>query len=103
LRLRRRGLSFCQSRGAEGLIRIGQVCRDKITGFEGVVTARYEFINGCIRFLLERLNKEGSVEELVFDEQRLEVIAEKFGEILPDPPLRRTGGPRNKAPRTGTR
>lgn len=81
------------------MIQLGEFYRDTVTGFVGVATARYEFINGCVRYQLERLDKEGSVQELVFDEQRLAPAAGKRRRVVP----KQTGGSRAKAPRTGVR
>lgn len=46
---------------------LGQKCKDSITGFEGIATARHQYLYGCIRYTLE--NKKGLSE--TFDEQRL--------------------------------
>lgn len=85
------------------MINLGDKCRDQVTGFEGVATARVEYLNGCVRYALEA-PKEGSVEELYFDDQRLTVI-------VPDAiagghdgvPTTPTGGARKAPPRTGPR
>lgn len=67
----------------------GTLVRDTVTGWEGKITGRYEFINGCIRYGLETI-KDGDHKELSFDEDRLEAVnAEK-----PKAFKARTGGPR---------
>jgi hypothetical protein len=90
------------------VITLGDRCRDTITGFEGTATARYEFINGCIRYNLETSSPKEGVLELVFDEQRLEVVQDATEE----PVVKRTGGARDQPagassrdapPRTGVR
>lgn len=59
------------------MIRLGEEVRDKITGFAGVATARSEFENGCIRYLVtSRELKDGKVVDDWFDEQRLEAKSE---------------------------
>lgn len=67
----------------------GTLVRDNVTGWEGKITGRYQFINGCIRYGLETL-KDGKHEEMSFDEDRLEVVEEKVSPVR----LKRTGGPR---------
>lgn len=67
----------------------GTVVRDTVTGWEGKITGRYEFINGCIRYGLETL-KDGKHEEMSFDEGRLEIVKSKDSSVA----LKRTGGPR---------
>ena len=68
-------------------ITLGQRYRDAISGFEGVATARYEYLYGCIRICLEGEAKDGKTTELVFDEQR-----------LTGTPKATSGGPRDSAP-----
>lgn len=51
------------------MIKLGTKVRDSITGFEGIVTARAEYLYGCIRCEVAGCDKPG--EALWFDEQRL--------------------------------
>ncbi len=54
------------------MIKLGEHYKDKITGFEGIATAKSEFLNGCKRVLLEpAVSKEGKLTEEWIDEQRL--------------------------------
>ena len=69
--------------------------RDTATGFEGVATARIEFANGCVRILLERLDKDGELQETYFDEQRLEPL-----ESEPTKPQATSGGGSNPPSRS---
>lgn len=50
---------------------LGEQVTDSITGVTGTAVARYEFLYGCVRIAVERLDKDGKPEEIVFDEQRL--------------------------------
>jgi hypothetical protein len=69
-------------------VKLGERYRDSITGFEGVATARYEFLYGCIRVMLEG-QKDGQPAEFTFDEQRLtDVPAATSGGPRPAPPSR---------------
>lgn len=82
----------------------GETVKDSVTGFQGVVTARYEFMNGCVRYMVERLKEDGGgIDELVFDEQRLRIISRPIvgNEVPPARPA--TGGARPSPPRTGSR
>jgi hypothetical protein len=58
-------------------VRIGQIARDRITGFQGRVTAHCRFITGCDQFCLqpEGFKEDGSPRDGKYvDEQRLEVV-----------------------------
>lgn len=54
-------------------IKLGAVAKDQMTGFKGIATGRYTYLNGCIRIEItpKELNKGLPVEAAVFDEQRL--------------------------------
>ena len=73
------------------MIELGKKYKDSITGFEGIATARTEYMFGCVRILLEgkKLKPDGTSNELWFDEQRLVPKAAKK-----EPP----GGPGAVAP-----
>lgn len=74
-------------------IELGSTCRDIITGFEGVVIARTEWLTGCARVTLQpRALHEGKpVESQCFDEAQVDVIDTQ--ERLVFPP-NEDGGPR---------
>jgi hypothetical protein len=55
-------------------IKLGDRYRDKVTGYEGVTTAEYVFVSGCVQYNLVRLDKDGKLENECFDEQRLERV-----------------------------
>jgi hypothetical protein len=76
------------SRTTDKPVALGTRYRDSITGFEGVATARYEFLYGCVRVLLEG-TKDGKPAEYTFDEQRLtDVPSATSGGPAPEPPSR---------------
>lgn len=60
------------------MINLGQKAKDKVTGFEGTVVGRTEWLNGCYRFTLQPpIDKDGkhcSAETI--DEPQLEVVGE---------------------------
>ena len=70
-------------------IKLGSVYKDKVTGFTGTATARTEYLNGCVQFMLEsRVEKEGEKPNgLWVDEAQLEEV-----KANPAPAQRRTGG-----------
>lgn len=83
------------------MIPFGSLVIDKITGFKGKVTARFEYMTGCVRYNVESpVDKDGKLPEAaVFDENRLLVTPDhvdipqnKTGGYQPDPPSTRTLG-----------
>lgn len=74
-------------------IELGSKVKDKVTGYEGVATARTEWITGCVRYavLPSTLTKDGATRtEEWFDEDRLEVTAKPTAKLRS---VRRLGGP----------
>ena len=65
------------------MIELGQKVRDKITGYEGVVTGRSVWLTGCATCGIQaRIDKDGKRPELEwFDEIRLEVVDEDIKEL----------------------
>lgn len=59
-------------------IHLGVKAKDKITGFEGTVTGRCEYLTGCNQVLIVPKSKDGKAAEGAwFDEQRVEVLKGK--------------------------
>lgn len=53
-------------------IELGITARDRITGFQGVVTGKVEYISGCNQCLLTPPAKDGALVQAEWlDEQRL--------------------------------
>lgn len=75
-------------------IELGKRYRDAISGWEGVATARYEYMNGCVRYELAAHDKDGKPEAFVFDEQQIVECATSE----PVEATARAGGPRGAAP-----
>jgi hypothetical protein len=66
-------------------MRIGDRARHRINGFEGIVTGRTEYINGCIQYLVAptTLDKEGKIMEGQWiDEQNLVLVE---AQVMEDP------------------
>lgn len=56
---------------------MGEEVRDTVSGFTGITTAKYVYLNGCIRYCVEAEGKDGPQSkplELVFDQQRLQLV-----------------------------
>ncbi len=68
------------------MIQLGSKIRDRITGFEGVVTGRVEYLTGCNQVLVApRVKADGGhLDSCWFDEQRCDV--------LPDAPVKLNNG-----------
>jgi hypothetical protein len=71
-------------------VKLGRKYRDRVTGFEGVATGRFEYQYGCVRIMLEATElRDGKSVDATFDEQRLlEVPSER-----PVRPTATSGGP----------
>ena len=71
-------------------IDLGEVYRDTTTAFEGVATARHEYMHGCARITLTARSKDGAAPIVeTFDAPGLERIETR--ELVTS---QRTGGPR---------
>jgi len=68
-------------------VKLGQVVQDSITGYEGKVTARAEYLYGCVQVLVQRqeLSEDGDVYKPVWiDEPQVEVVnTEAAPEVKP--------------------
>jgi hypothetical protein len=69
----------------ETRIGLGDLVKDRITGFEGIVTALTFYQYGCVRALVQPqgMGKDGKpIEPQVFDDPQLKII--RVGAIVPD-------------------
>ncbi len=57
-------------------ITLGKKYKDKVHGFEGVATAKTEYLNGCNRVLLEKMSGD-DIKEIWFDSPQIEGIVDK--------------------------
>jgi hypothetical protein len=74
------------------MVKLGERVMDRITKFEGIATARSEYLYGCVRILVEPTElKDGKpVEGQWFDEQRVDNESDvKTGGPGPTPTPRR--------------
>lgn len=74
-------------------VKPGKKYRDTVSGFEGVATAVYAFMNGCVRVELTGKIKDGEskIPTLVFDHEQLEDVEEP--KVATQKRGRGTGGP----------
>ena len=72
-------------------VKLGDKARDTVTGFEGTVTSRTEYISGCTRVGLQPgVDKDGKIPDAQhFDEPMLEVLGQAIAPKTSD-----RGGPR---------
>lgn len=71
----------------------GDVLRDRITGFEGTVTARTDFYNGCVQYHLEPRSIDGKKPEGAWvDEQQIELVTAADPEERDEAAPRKGGG-----------
>jgi len=92
-------------------VELGDVVRDTISGFEGVVVCVSYWLNGCIRVQVEprKLNDKGEmIGAAAFDIQQVELVEltaearESLERLKPKEQAERPGGPRSSAPSSPT-
>ena len=59
-------------------LELGQIAKDKITGFKGILTARCEFLTGCNRYCIQphELKDGKPIDGIYFDESQIEIISD---------------------------
>jgi len=79
------------------MIKLGQKIRDRVTGLEGIATAKVEYLNGCIQFgLRPPVKADGTLPDVHYiDQGQLEVVGE--GILIKK---RDTGGPQRDCPKS---
>jgi hypothetical protein len=57
-------------------MKLGDVMRDRVSGFIGVATSRTEWLNGCVRWGLspQKLHEGKVIDSFHFDQEQLEVV-----------------------------
>ena len=80
------------------MIKLGQKAKDKITGFEGIIVARVEYLFGCDQYGVSPEAKDGKVNDtLYFDEGRMEIIGS--GVLPEEVRVEKKGGINRDCPR----
>ena len=83
------------------MLQMGEPATDWVTGFEGIITARCVYINGCIQYELEgKCDEKGALVSHWFDEGRVdqearakELERRALGTANDDDTEWKTGGP----------
>lgn len=80
-------------------IKLGVKAKDKVTGFEGIITSRIEYLTGCAQFGLTPKAVDGkTLSTEYFDGERLEYVDEGIApQSVTD--SNNPGGPNRDAPR----
>ena len=77
---------------------LGKQARDKITGFEGILTARVTYLYGCDQYGISPKAIDGKLgDTLYFDEGRIEIIGQ--GVAPQDVAGTKPGGEQRDAPK----
>lgn len=75
------------AKAIEGPVQLGDLVKDKITGFQGVASSYTDFFHGCRRFGVQpqgvKKDGEGTHKAVSFDEPQLEIL--KRGLFKPNP------------------
>jgi len=75
------------------MLELGKKGKDKVTGFEGILIARSQWVTGCDQYLLSPKAKKDEVKDANwFDEGRIEIIG--TGIAPKKITSKKTGGPR---------
>jgi hypothetical protein len=74
------------------MAKLGDRGRDQVTGFEGLIVARTEWLYGCERLGLQgKVDKDGKVGEAQWFDAAAIVVVEP--EVVKGAPAQLTGGP----------
>ena len=80
------------------MIKLGQKAKDKVTGFEGIIVGKAEYLFGCNQFGLAPEAKDGKVNDTHwFDEGRIEVLGR--GVLPAEVATKKPGGVNRDCPR----
>lgn len=82
----------------KNMIKLGQKAKDKITGFEGIIIGKCEYLYGCNQYGITPLAINGETKSTQwFDEGRIEIIGRG---ILPEEvKVEKDGGVNRDCPR----
>jgi len=81
------------------MIKLGQEGKDKITGFQGIISVKAEYLYGCNQYgLTPKVDENGKIGDTqFFDEGRIEIVGNG---ILPEEvQVEKNGGVNRDAPR----
>jgi hypothetical protein len=71
-------------------MKLGDIAKDTITGFEGVIVAWTTWINGCERLTLQpkKMRDGKPIDSMTFDIEQMALV-----KSIAPPPITPTGGP----------
>jgi len=75
---------------------LGKQARDKVTGLEGVITGRAEYLFGCTQYCIVPPAKDGKTSGEWFDEGRIEITG--AGIAPEEVKAEKNGGPNRDCP-----
>ena len=76
------------------MIQLGNKVKDKVSGIEGIVTGKCEYLNGCVQYCVTtKVGKDNKGASPWIDEGQLVVVSRGIA-AKPKP----TGGPSDNAP-----
>lgn len=81
------------------MIQLGQKGKDKVSGFEGIIIGKAEYLTGCNQYALTpQIDKDGKRQDTEwFDEGRIEITG--TGILAEEVKAEKNGGPNRDAPR----
>lgn len=78
------------------MFKLGSKLKSRVTGFEGIATARLEFLNGCVRYCITpKMKKDGKMPEGEYVDVEELVLLKQGGVQLKAEP---SGGGPNPSP-----
>ncbi|SHM05027.1 hypothetical protein SAMN05216428_11275 [Nitrosospira sp. Nsp11] len=81
------------------MIELGQQGRDKVTGYEGIIIGRAQYLMGCDQYSLAAPVRDGKISPSEwFDEGRIEIIGPGISAVSVS--TTKPGGPNRDAPRS---
>ncbi len=93
-----------EKRKAREDLPLGRLAKDTISGFEGIIESRTEWLNGCFRVGLapNHLDTDGKMlDSRAFDAEQVQILPEQI--VEEKPVERQTNGPMPDAVRQGER
>lgn len=82
-------------------VKLGDLVKDTVTGYEGIVTSRTEFLNKCVRIGVQaqKLHEGRPVESQMFDIEQVELVEPT---AVTTTKKAYTGGPKDFVPSQAT-
>lgn len=83
-------------------MRLGVKAKDVVSGLEGIITARCQYLNGCVQYCLTpSVGADGKKPDSFYIDEG-QIVETGPGISVPEP-LRAVGGPQSDAPSTSYR